>query len=98
MTRRPGPRSPCSRRGRRPARPACDGERGGGRVSGALVLFEFSECPRCKVSAREEWRPFLSASALALSILAETALAQVPELPAPSKGWLPAAGRRLLAF
>jgi DEAD/DEAH box helicase domain-containing protein len=56
------------------------------------------ECPCCGADVRETWRPFGLDFRLALSVLAETALAELPEFPADRRKWLPAGGRRLLAF
>ena len=76
------------------------GERRGSGASGALALDKRSECPNCGDS-RDRIRPFFSGTPLTLSIAAETLLAEMPELPASGQGsreWLPAGGRRLLAF
>ena len=58
------------------------------------------ECPNCHSSLEEVARPFSSGSALPLSILTETTLAEMPEHPSAngSNLWLPARGRRLLTF
>ena len=76
------------------------GERRGSGASGALALDKRSECPNCGES-RDRIRPFSSGTPLTLSIAAETLLAEMPEFPASGQGsreWLPAGGRRLLAF
>ena len=76
------------------------GERRGSGASGALALDKHSECPNCEES-RDRIRPFYSGTPLTLSIAAETLLAEMPEFPASGQGsreWLPAGGRRLLAF
>jgi DEAD/DEAH box helicase domain-containing protein len=52
-------------------------------------------CPNC---GKADWKPVVSSVALTLSIIAETALAELPEYPSEKNLWLPARGRRLLAF
>ncbi len=52
-------------------------------------------CPNC---GEADWKPVVSSAALTLSIIAETALAELPEYPSEKNLWLPARGRRLLAF
>ena len=56
-----------------------------------------TECPRCKT---EKWhpQPFVSSEQLTLTILAESALTELPEYPTNHRKWLPAGGRRMLAF
>jgi DEAD/DEAH box helicase domain-containing protein len=76
--------------------------------SNALTLRIFVTCPHGGNDQEEEslpnqgqvpsYVPFIASSALTLSILAETILAEVPLLPTPENLWLPARGRRLLAF
>lgn len=74
-----------------------NGERQG--IGGkGLTVYQVDSCPRCGMNADEAWRPFISQSPLMLSILTETALAELPEYPAPHNLWLPARGRRLLVF
>ena len=68
----------------------------------------FTTCPHCGDSQEEEstedrrqvpgYAPFTASAALTLSILAETILSEVPPLPSSENLWLPARGRRLLAF
>ncbi len=53
-------------------------------------------CPNCQ--EKKSWRSFETGSPLTLSIAAETALAELPEYPSPKNEWLPARGRRMLAF
>ena len=65
---------------------------------GTLALWPGDRCPRCGSMDRDDWRPFASAPPLALSILAETLLTDLPEYPSPGASWRPARGRRLLAF
>ncbi|MEW6489798.1 MAG: DEAD/DEAH box helicase [Thermodesulfobacteriota bacterium] len=67
--------------------------RGGGR--GGVLLHHVRTCPSC---GEDDFRPFHSSQALTLSVLAETVLAGLPALAAPHNPWLPARGRRLLAF
>lgn len=71
-------------------------ERNGATGRGVLVA-EVTECPCCG-AAREELKTFLTWTPLALAILAETVLAELPEFPAEHNPYLPARGRRLLAF
>jgi len=83
------------------------GARTGAGGSG-LNLRVFTACPHCGDGQEEEsapnqeriprYAPFTASPALTLSILAETVLAEVPPLPAADNLWLPARGRRLLAF
>lgn len=66
-----------------------------------LQLYRVESCPNCNPRRRagnEGWQPFVTPSSLTLSILAETALAELPELPEQNNLWLPARGRRILAF
>jgi hypothetical protein len=65
--------------------------------SAGVRLTRIDSCPNCGGPA-EEWRDFGTSDALAVSILAETLLATVPEYPSERREWLPARGRRLLAF
>ncbi len=69
-----------------------------GRVTNECTLYIIKECPHCKDDASDNWKPFAQPPSLALSILAESVLAGLPEYPAPYKRWLPARGRRMLAF
>ena len=65
-----------------------------------VALTETSVCPNCD-EVRDFIRPFLSATPLTLSLATETLLSEMPEFPAAGTGinaWLPAGGRRLLAF
>jgi DEAD/DEAH box helicase domain-containing protein len=63
-----------------------------------VVLHDVRECPRCNADPDEAWQPFSTGAALALSIVAETLLAELPLHPSAHAPWLPAGGRRLLAF
>ncbi len=62
-----------------------------------LVFERISDCPCCG-AGRDSWQPFASGAALPMSIVAETALAELPPYPAAHHAHLPAQGRRLLAF
>ena len=75
------------------------GERQGSGAPGTVRLSKHTECPNCQVE-ETQIASFHSGTPLTLSILAETLLAQLPEFPASEGGneWLPARGRRLLAF
>lgn len=71
----------------------------GARIEG-LNCFRCSECPRCGEASRT-FRPIQSATSVVLSILAETMLAELPPIATQHVGtneYLPARGRRLLAF
>lgn len=63
-----------------------------------LALCQLTDCPRCETLESEAWRPFVASASLTLAVLAETALTEMPEYPAAHRDWLPARGRRLLAF
>ena len=76
------------------------GELRGSGYSGALALKKHPECPNCE-AGRNDIRHFFSATQLTLPITAETLLSEMPEFPSSGPGsreWLPAGGRRLLAF
>ena len=76
------------------------GEIRGSSSAAAIALNKLSQCPHCEDS-RDSIRPFSSATPLTISLLAETLLSEMPEFPAEGQGsrkWLPASGRRLLAF
>ena len=75
------------------------GERRGSNAPGAVRMTMHTECPKCQADA-SQIASFYSGTPLTLSILAETLLADLPEFPARegSNEWLPAQGRRLLAF
>lgn len=55
-------------------------------------------CAVCGEGMSKEGRLIGQAADLAVTVLAETVLSQLPALPVPYKEWLPAEGRRLLAF
>lgn len=70
----------------------------GEHAASGLALYQISNCPCCEVKEEDAWRPFVASTPLTLAILAETALAEMPEFPAAGRQNLPARGRRLLAF
>jgi DEAD/DEAH box helicase domain-containing protein len=74
-----------------------DGELRGVSDPEAVPLAIFDTCPHCGADARE-LRPLMSGAALTLPIVAETMMANVPPFPGAQSDWLPARGRRLLAF
>lgn len=61
-------------------------------------INESQECPSCKSKESENWKPFAQSPSLAISILAESVLSGLPDFPAPNNRWMPARGRRMLAF
>ena len=72
----------------------------GSTSASAVPMNKHPECPNCE-APRDDIRPFSSGTPLTISLLAETLLSEMPEFPAAGQGsntWLPAAGRRLLAF
>ena len=67
--------------------------------AGPIPLWEVDACPLSEVALTPESVGWFSARArLQLSVVAETALAAMPEYPDDSKAWKPARGRRLLVF
>ncbi len=70
----------------------------GGSSKGKMLFYSISDCPHCHVEKHEAWQPFVTSVPLTLSILAESTLAELPEYPVPYNAWLPAQGRRMLAF
>lgn len=63
-----------------------------------LELWSVDACPNCDTDKKESWQAFGSHANLTLAILAETALAALPPYPATHHDFLPAQGRRMLAF
>jgi hypothetical protein len=66
---------------------------------GGVVLWEVETCPISETPLTPDnvgW--FAARARLQLSVLAETALAAMPEYPDDTKAWKPARGRRLLVF
>ncbi len=74
-----------------------NGELRGSSSMTAVPMNRLPQCPNCAAD-RDSIRPFSSGTPLTISLLAETLLSEMPEFPATSRTWLPAAGRRLLAF
>ena len=73
-----------------------DGKRGGANELGVTVAV-VPRCPNCRTTSRR-FDPFAKTSSLPLSILAEAVVAGMPVYPSPANVYLPAQGRRLLAF
>ena len=73
------------------------GELRGAGAEGTVRLFEVYECSNCHET---DFSAFYSGTPLTLSVMAETLLSELPEFSASGggNGWLPAGGRRLLAF
>jgi DEAD/DEAH box helicase domain-containing protein len=73
-----------------------------GRYSGqgdGVPLWEVTKCPVSGLTlGRQTVGWFAARARLQLSVVAETALAAMPEFPHPSKAFKPARGRRLLVF
>lgn len=69
-----------------------------GKGTNRRKLYKIEQCPQCTSSETANWRPFAQAVSLALSILAESILAYLPEYPANYHRCLPADGRRMLTF
>ncbi|MGE0883059.1 MAG: DEAD/DEAH box helicase [Blastocatellales bacterium] len=67
-------------------------------AASGLALYQINSCPCCEAKGDDAWRPFVASAPLTLAILAETALADMPEFPTAHRKRLPARGRRLLAF
>ena len=75
------------------------GEVTGSGATGTIRLHKHRGCPNCEAPS-PQIGSFYSGAPISLSVLAETLLAELPEFPAQSSWneWLPARGRRLLAF
>lgn len=68
-------------------------------ASGGIQLWEIGTCPISGTPLTPSSVGWFSARArLQLSVVAETALASMPEYPDDTKAWKPARGRRLLVF
>lgn len=66
--------------------------------SGTTVALQpVNTCPNCGAES-EHFRTMQLSDGLMLPVVAETLLAALPVMTAPQRGWLPAGGRRLLAF
>lgn len=73
--------------------PACGEILGEG--ADGLHLWAFEACPRCDAT---ELAPLATVGSVAVTVVAETLLASMPPFPSEASAWLPARGRRLLAF
>lgn len=73
-----------------------DGTPGGATELGVPVAV-VNRCPNCRAPGKR-FVPFANTSPLPLSILAEAVVANTPEYPGTANVYLPARGRRLLAF
>jgi DEAD/DEAH box helicase domain-containing protein len=62
-----------------------------------VALQPIETCPNCG-ALDEHFQTMQLPDALVLPVVAETLLASLPVMPAPQRRWLPAGGRRLLAF
>jgi hypothetical protein len=69
-----------------------------GRGGNEHHFYIIKVCPWCNDDDVENWKPFAQIPSLAISILAESVLAELPIYPAPYSRWLPAQGRRMLVF
>ena len=58
---------------------------------------KLNDCPNCGANATT-WKNTGGSSSVGLPIVAETMLAELPELPSSDRLWLPGRGRRLLTF
>jgi len=68
-------------------------------ANGPISLWEIEQCPFSETPLNRDTVGWFAARArLQLSVLAETALAAMPEYPDDTKAWKPARGRRLLVF
>lgn len=76
----------------------------GATTEGVFELHAIDECPRCGSETDGEnvrVRSFSMGTGVAIPLVAETILSEMPEFPSKGQGgntWLPANGRRLLAF
>ncbi len=68
-----------------------------GRTENSIPLTWVDACPNCSEPSREFY-PVGIGDQLALPIVAETILSEMPPFPSQSNAWLPARGRRLLVF
>jgi DEAD/DEAH box helicase domain-containing protein len=67
--------------------------------NGSVTLWEVDECPLSGAAFSPDTVGWFAARArLQLSVVAETALAAMPESPDENRVWKPARGRRLLVF
>jgi DEAD/DEAH box helicase domain-containing protein len=63
----------------------------------SVQMEQLIECPQCGASV-EAFRPLSLLDALVVPVVAETLHASVPVVADHSRAWLPAKGRRILAF
>lgn len=75
-----------------------NGELSGEYQDGFVELQEHRHCPVSGVSLASRARFFSSPSRLTLSIIVESLLAEMPKFPDNMADYLPAGGRRLIAF
>lgn len=66
-------------------------------ADGQLILYAINACTHCD-AAVSDLSSFATGSPLVITILAETLLAALPDLPSGNNTILPARGRRILAF
>jgi DEAD/DEAH box helicase domain-containing protein len=62
-----------------------------------VAMEPMNVCPNCQAD-EESFRTVQLSDGLVLPVLAETLLAALPVVPGAERRWLPAGGRRLLAF
>ncbi len=70
------------------------GERGSV-LDGGMPLYEVQKCQKC---GENDLEPFSVGRSISLSIISEAILSELPEYPSKDNIWLPARGRRMLAF
>jgi DEAD/DEAH box helicase domain-containing protein len=76
-----------------------DPETGTYGAAGSVALWEVDQCPLSGTAFSADTVGWFAARArLQLSVVAETALAAMPEFPDNNRVWKPARGRRLLVF
>ncbi|MGZ3611111.1 MAG: DEAD/DEAH box helicase, partial [Ktedonobacteraceae bacterium] len=75
-----------------------DTGRNDGFGSNRRIFYEIKVCRSCNDEDLENWKPFAQLPSLAISILAESVLSELPIYPASYNSWLPAHGRRMLVF
>src|SRR5207248_4447935 len=69
-----------------------------GHGSNRRFFYANKFCTSCNDENIENWKPFAQLPSLAISILAESVLSELPVFPALYNSWLPARGRRMLVF
>lgn len=60
-----------------------------------IQIWKIENCMNCQ---EEKWVPFFTYDPYTLSTLTESIIAELPHFPSYNNEWLPARGRRLLAF